>query len=474
MTFHLVYGGGPRAARQTDRLVQLLDLYRAARPDLLKVESLNPYTELARTEDLARRAPDLAVLRGGGVLIEYGEGTAAQFMVVSGQEMFEPLSADPSLQGSDRFESAFKGEDAITSALIRLREGRKSRVAFTTGHGEAATTDLNPGSQGIGIWKTRLGSVGCEVIELNLIKDPIPDDLTLLIIVGPRSPFKPEEVARLKAYADHGGPVLALLGNTEPSGLDDFLRSFNLEIGKRASHRSPAQLQSQCTTRIHDTQGRPGAPHHRFLAVGPGRARSQWSPNPHPGTGANRRREPTLSAGQRQSGSDRRPSDRTAILGRDRSEQPPAGSRSGDRRTGSLDRRRGGSGTITHKHGRQSQRRDWAQTKARAFLEPSSGRQHRSGDRAHEPRPCHERRELATRPAGCHRHRPQHACGPDLESGSPAPQSSRPGTDGAGHPDNRRGRHSRLRGPARVSRSAEVRSFPTSSTLPRSGRANHR
>src|SRR5208337_2475441 len=115
-------------------VVQLLELYRAVRPDMIKIDSLNPYTELARAEDLAKRAPDLAVMRVGGVLIEYGEGTDAEFVVVAAQELFEPLSADASRASTDRFESVFKGEDAITSALIRLRESRKSKVAFTPGH----------------------------------------------------------------------------------------------------------------------------------------------------------------------------------------------------------------------------------------------------------------------------------------------------------------------------------------------------
>ena len=56
VTFHIVYGSGPRSARQLDRVVQLLELYRAVRPDMIKIDSLNPYTELARAEDLAKRA----------------------------------------------------------------------------------------------------------------------------------------------------------------------------------------------------------------------------------------------------------------------------------------------------------------------------------------------------------------------------------------------------------------------------------
>jgi hypothetical protein len=232
ITFHIVYGSGPRSARQLDRVLQLLELYRAVRPDLIKIDNLNPYTELARAEDLAKRAPDLAVMRAGGVLIEYGEGSDAEFVVVPAQDMFEPLPADASRAGGDRFESVFKGEDAVTSALIRLRESRKAKVAFTTGHGESSTSDLNPTSQGIGIWRARLASVGCEPVELNLTGDAIPDDLALLIIVGPKSPFKPDELAKLKAYTDQGKPVLALVDNAEQAGMDELFKAFNLEIGR--------------------------------------------------------------------------------------------------------------------------------------------------------------------------------------------------------------------------------------------------
>ena len=130
LTFYMVYGRGTRAARQLDRVAQLLEMYRSANPAMIKLETLNPYTELARAEDIAKRAPDLAVLQGGGVLIESGEGTGAEFVVVPGQEMFEPVAANRNPENADRFESVFKGEDAITSALIRLRDDRKSKVGI--------------------------------------------------------------------------------------------------------------------------------------------------------------------------------------------------------------------------------------------------------------------------------------------------------------------------------------------------------
>jgi len=231
VTFHLVFGRGSRAFRQLDRIGQLLDLYRGIRPELIRIESVDPFTDLSRLEDLARRAPDLAAMQGGGVLIEYGEGDDARFVSVGGREMFDQPLVERSGQNIGRFETTFRGEDAVTSALIRIREGRAAKVAFTTGHGESNLDDLDPNGSGLGIWKARLMANGCEVIETNLLREPVPDDVELLVIAGPKEAFKPQEVARLKAYSDQGKPVLALLGNLEPAGLDDYLRSFNLELG---------------------------------------------------------------------------------------------------------------------------------------------------------------------------------------------------------------------------------------------------
>ena len=58
----------------------------------------------------------------------------------------------------------------------------------------------------------------------------MPDDLTLLIVVGPVDPFKSKEVEKLRSYAGRGGPLLLLLGNAGPTGLEEFLKSYNLEI----------------------------------------------------------------------------------------------------------------------------------------------------------------------------------------------------------------------------------------------------
>src|SRR5262249_4591282 len=205
--------------------------YKTIKPPMIQVTSLDPYFDLTRMNELVKRVPDLGQLRGGGVLVEYGQGEGAGAVVVRNQEMFEPGRGDPGA-GTDHFTSVFTGEDALTSALIRLREHTRAKVAFTTGHGEPDTGDLSPQGTGIGNWKSRLAAIGCDVSDLNLVTNDVPPDLSLLIVVGPRSPFQPEELAKLKSHTDRGGPILLLLGNMEPSGLDAFLKAFNLELGR--------------------------------------------------------------------------------------------------------------------------------------------------------------------------------------------------------------------------------------------------
>ena len=232
MKFTLYFGQGTRAVRQRDRVLQLLEAYKAANPERIEVDSLNPFSDVAGYEDLAKRIPELELLQGGGVVIEYGTGEGAPHAVVRNQDLFMEIRLDPSRQTSDRYTTAFSGEDEITTALMRMKEGRQTKVAFSAGHGEPSTTDLNPRGRGIGNWKARLNKIGCEVIDLNLLTDELPADLALLIVVGPKTPFKPDELQKLTSFTNRGKPLLLLLSNTEPSGLDDLLKSFNLSLGK--------------------------------------------------------------------------------------------------------------------------------------------------------------------------------------------------------------------------------------------------
>ena len=227
-TLTVFFGNSERSVRQLDRVRQLADLYRAANPNRVRVEYLNPFTDVKEFEDLARRVPDVAASGSDGIVVAYGEGPDAPRAVLGTRELFEANSGSGS--GGERFASTFRGEDAITSALIRLAEGKRARVAFTTGHGEPSTAEVDPNRPGYGLWRARLASVGSDVVEVNLLTADIPGDVSLLVIGGPRSPFQPAEVDRIKEYLARGGPIIALVDNLASSGLDDLLATYNVAV----------------------------------------------------------------------------------------------------------------------------------------------------------------------------------------------------------------------------------------------------
>ncbi len=232
VTMTMLYGSGVRASRQRERVVQLLETYKAANPRMINLQSLDQFNDLTRMDELLKRVPELAMIQGGGVAIEHGQGEGSSHVVVRNQDLFLTVPTNPAQGGLNQFASAFSGEDEITTALLRLREGKQTKIAFTVGHGEPSTADLNSRGRGIGFWKARFNKVGCDVVDLNLLNQDIPDDLALLIVVGPKGPFKPDEILKLRSFTDRRKPLLLLLGNTEPTGLDDLLKSFNLSIGK--------------------------------------------------------------------------------------------------------------------------------------------------------------------------------------------------------------------------------------------------
>src|SRR5262249_45945169 len=104
-SFTMISGQSPIAQRQRARGEQLLASHRRINPQMIKITALNPYEDLARVDELSKRVPELALLRGGGVLIEYGDEKEAPTVIVRSQDMFE-LPSPRQLRGGNRFDSA--------------------------------------------------------------------------------------------------------------------------------------------------------------------------------------------------------------------------------------------------------------------------------------------------------------------------------------------------------------------------------
>lgn len=102
---------------------------------------------------------------------------------------------------------AFKGEQAITSALLELTEGRTNKVYFTGGHGEP---DIS--SPDLKMFAEDIKRQNIQFATLNLLNvTAIPDDARSLIVCGPKYDFSEIEMKLLESYWGKKGRVLMLL-----------------------------------------------------------------------------------------------------------------------------------------------------------------------------------------------------------------------------------------------------------------------
>lgn len=129
----------------------------------------------------------------------------------------------------DRVAQAFKGEQAITSAILSVSNPNRPHVYFLAGHGEMrpADTDIN---RGLSAFADVLRARNLEVDAMDLSKDKfVPDNADLLIIAAPQGRYDPFEIELLRRYlSNRAGRLLILLPPFVKHGLDDLLYDWGL------------------------------------------------------------------------------------------------------------------------------------------------------------------------------------------------------------------------------------------------------
>ncbi|MGD9497727.1 MAG: GldG family protein [Armatimonadota bacterium] len=175
----IAFVGPETSAEVRDRLRE----YNMLSPKL-KLETYDPMTDREKVEEYNVMSPGTLVIKSG----------ARQEKVIGGDE------------------------EQITSAILAVTSGEKTRIYFLTGHGERSIKDQSP--RGLGNIKANLENQQYQVEELNLRlgeKPQVPPECAVLAIVGPTEPITKEEMAAIAAYAEQGGNLLVAL---EPGGPD--------------------------------------------------------------------------------------------------------------------------------------------------------------------------------------------------------------------------------------------------------------
>lgn len=119
------------------------------------------------------------------------------------------------VKSGDKKEDVMGGdEERLTSAILAVTTGEKTKIYFLTGHAEFDPTEY--GQDSVSTIKRGLESQQYAVETLSLMgkKSPtVPQDCAALVIAGAQHPLQDKEMAAIKKYTDQGGKLFIALAN---------------------------------------------------------------------------------------------------------------------------------------------------------------------------------------------------------------------------------------------------------------------
>jgi hypothetical protein len=196
----------------------VLTEYQYAGKGKVDIEHIDPERNLSRAKELFDK---YKVVTDEPLLIVDYEG---RNKTVKASEMADIDQSGMAFGEGPRV-AAFKGEQAITSAMIDLVEGKKKILGYVLGHKEPPLTE----GSAISVLKTFIENENIQFKELNLLDlDAIPEDLKTVVIIGPQYDFSNREMKVLRNFWDQQGRILLLL---DPAAKTPKLAAFVNELG---------------------------------------------------------------------------------------------------------------------------------------------------------------------------------------------------------------------------------------------------
>lgn len=214
---------------------QLLVAYQAETTKL-DIHYVDPDRDTVALEDVRKRfkietgrTEDGHVVADAVVVVARGD---RHWFVTSG-ELVEVAS-------SDETKVAPREERALTGAIRNVLGGTKTKVCFTTGHGEMSPADA--GERGAGVLKEVLDkdNYAVALVDLSAPNATKPlEGCAVAVVAGLRAPFAKEEAERLRTWLLEDGDLFLaaspILGgpdtatNTPPAGRGASLAPAGLE-----------------------------------------------------------------------------------------------------------------------------------------------------------------------------------------------------------------------------------------------------
>lgn len=186
----------------------------------IRTEWIDPVRDPARAENLASKyaltEAQVVVFDIDGKSRKVGQTDLADYAMPKGRK--EPIR------------TAFKGEQAFSSAIQGLVQEEVPVVYFLVGHGERRVNDFDPAS-GYSRIGTQLVRDNLELKELMLGgKQRVPADAAALVIAGPAKKLAAVEVEMIEEYLKRSGRVLVMLDALKETGLEPMLRRWGVGL----------------------------------------------------------------------------------------------------------------------------------------------------------------------------------------------------------------------------------------------------
>ena len=199
----------------------LLTEYQYAAKGKIDVEYIDPERNLSRAKELFDKYK--VVSDESLLVIDY----ESRNKTVKASEMAEVDQSGMAIGEGPRV-TAFKGEQAITTAMMDLVAGRKNTLGYVLGHKEPPLSENST----ISVLKTFIENENIKFQELSLFDvDAVPTDLKSIMIIGPQYDFSDREMKLLRDFWDKQGRILFLLdaGPRTPK-LNAFLNELGVKV----------------------------------------------------------------------------------------------------------------------------------------------------------------------------------------------------------------------------------------------------
>src|SRR5713101_7394203 len=116
--------------------------------------------------------------------------------------------------------------DLLIPAVLQISNETNKHIYFTIGHGERDVFDTDH-NQGYSQWRNLLEQNNYAIDNVSLFASGVPDDAKVVVSLGPRKDFLPEELA---ALARHRGHYVAIIDPFGSPTLVEFMKKYYLDF----------------------------------------------------------------------------------------------------------------------------------------------------------------------------------------------------------------------------------------------------